>query len=180
MTRNRRLWIGIAVGVVVALLSVATVSLALAQGPDAETPPVDCPAFVDEDGDGVCDSRGSDWSNGRGHRFAVADADGVCDGFVDEDGDGVCDNFADEDGDGVCDSRGGDWRNGRGRRFADTDGNAMRYNFMDENGDRVCDDFIDKDGDGVCDSSSPASRGGRGRGGRFGSQGYGQQRGSWQ
>lgn len=59
-------------------------------------------AFVDEDGDGVCDNCG------RGA------------GFVDEDGDGVCDNcgrgagFVDEDGDGVCDNaRGG---RGRGRR----------------------------------------------------------------
>jgi hypothetical protein len=180
MTRNRRLWIGITVGVVVALLSVATVSLALAQGPDAETPPVDCPGFVDEDGDGVCDSRGSDWRNGLGRGFAMADGDGVCEGFVDEDGDGVCDNFVDEDGDGVCDSRGGGWSNGRGRRFVGTGGYGMRDNLIDENGDGVCDNFIDEDGDGVCDGFSPAPGAGRGRGGRFSNRGYGQQSGGWQ
>lgn len=57
-------------------------------------------AFVDADGDGVCDNFG----NGR------------CAGYVDADGDGVCDNYAagngcgrvfvDENGDGVCDNGG--------------------------------------------------------------------------
>ena len=54
-------------------------------------------SFVDENGDGVCDNRGT----GRGAGFVDEDGDGVCDnmgagrgaGFVDEDGDGVCDNM---------------------------------------------------------------------------------------
>lgn len=40
-----------------------------------------CPGFVDEDGDGICDHAGSGQGPGQG--------DGS--GFVDEDGDGVCD-----------------------------------------------------------------------------------------
>lgn len=40
-----------------------------------------CDAFVDADGDGVCDH--------------CAGADGQCPGFVDADGDGVCDNYGD-------------------------------------------------------------------------------------
>lgn len=38
---------------------------------------VNCAAFIDEDGDGVCDN----WNSDTGY--------GAC--FVDEDGDGVCD-----------------------------------------------------------------------------------------
>jgi len=60
--------------------------------------------FVDEDGDGVCDLRGTD----QGHEHGR--------GFVDEDGDGVCDRFVDaedEDGDGVCDHFGANTRMGQ-------------------------------------------------------------------
>ncbi len=75
--------------------------------------------WVDADGDGVCDNRGS---NGRGLGWIDSDADGVCDntagargmGWVDADADGVCDNrgsngrglgWIDADNDGVCDNR---------------------------------------------------------------------------
>lgn len=48
-------------------------------------------AFVDEDGDGVCDNKG----NGQGL--------GNCGkNFVDEDGDGVCDNKGNGQGRGNC------------------------------------------------------------------------------
>ena len=69
--------------------------------------------FVDQDGDGVCDTCGN--GAGRGPGFIDEDGDGMCDNFVDEDGDGICDNagtggqgpgFVDEDGDGVCDHLG--------------------------------------------------------------------------
>ena len=59
-------------------------------------------AFVDADGDGVCDDCG----------FEA----GACRGYVDENADGICDNYADgagcgrgyvdADGDGVCDRSG--------------------------------------------------------------------------
>ncbi len=59
-----------------------------------------CIAFMDENGDGICDICGA------------------CAGFVDENGDGICDNwntnagvgcgcgagFVDENGDGICDN----------------------------------------------------------------------------
>ncbi|MGI6031409.1 MAG: hypothetical protein ACOX7F_07895 [Eubacteriales bacterium] len=64
--------------------------------------------YVDENGDGICDSRASGYGL-----------------FVDEDGDGVCDNwgsgrgfFVDEDGDGICDhcpSGMSGWGRGAGR-----------------------------------------------------------------
>ena len=78
MMKNWRFWTGISVGAAVALLVVATASLALAQGPGPEgTYPgfVDedgngiCDNFVDEDGDGVCDLRGNGWRNGSGRGF---------------------------------------------------------------------------------------------------------------
>lgn len=57
-------------------------------------------AFVDADGDDVCDACGAEANSCKG--YADADGDGVCDnyaagngcgrGFVDENGDGVCDN----------------------------------------------------------------------------------------
>ena len=62
--------------------------------------------YVDADGDGICDNRGTGGGN-----------------YVDADGDGICDNrgtgggnYVDADGDGICDNRGaggGAWR-GRG------------------------------------------------------------------
>jgi hypothetical protein len=74
------------------------------------------PAFVDEDGDGVCDrfqdgtwqgrmGRGGGWGRGLGPGPA----------FVDEDGDGVCDRFQQGAGMGRR-GRGNGWRGGRGRR----------------------------------------------------------------
>ena len=50
--------------------------------------------FVDEDGDGVCDNRGTGLGNGQGA------------GFVDEDGDGICDNLGQRPMDGTGYQRG--------------------------------------------------------------------------
>ena len=183
MGKNWRFWTGIGIGIVVALLAVTTIGVALAQGPEPGTPPLDRGAgIVDEDGDGICDycGTGQEWGYPQGgpagERFADEDGDGVCDNFVDEDGDGVCDNlgagrdvgrswgFVDEDGDGVCDD------------FVDEDGDGVCDNlgagqrmgrgqaFIDENGDNVCDNFVDEDGDGVCDNLAAGQRMGLGRG----------------
>ncbi len=81
----------------------------------AATPGATCPngAFVDADGDGVCDNAprdGSGQQNGRqagqqtGRQMGQGAMQGQGRSFVDADGDGVCDNFVDADGDGVCDN----------------------------------------------------------------------------
>ncbi len=69
---------------------------------------VNCVAFVDEDGDGICDICS------------------ICTGYIDEDGDGICDNwnanagcgygtgYIDEDGDGICDNWNANVRRGCG------------------------------------------------------------------
>ena len=58
--------------------------------------------YVDADGDGICDNRGT-WD-----RDGICANRGVC--YTDDDGDGVCDNrgayYTDADGDGVCDNYG--------------------------------------------------------------------------
>ena len=105
-----------------------------------------CPHFVDQDGDGVCDLRGS------------GDCAGRCGGgFVDQDGDGACDHagkggcgrgqgFSDQDGDGVCDHA-GQGRCGHGPGFIDQDGDGACDHAGQGRGPR----FVDQDGDGVCD-----------------------------
>lgn len=71
--------------------------------------------FVDVNGDGVCDNRGTVCGD-----YVDANGDGVCDNrgmgcgdYVDTNGDGVCDNhgtgcgdYVDANGDGVCDNVG--------------------------------------------------------------------------
>ena len=65
------------ISILAALALVLSMSLsAFAAAPDTAARGGQCAGFVDADGDGVCDNRGT----GRGA------------GFVDEDGDGVCDN----------------------------------------------------------------------------------------
>jgi len=74
MVKNWRFWTGIGVGILVALLTVATLGVVLAQGPEPDRLP-------------------GQWS-GRGRGFVDEDGNGVCDNFVDEDGDGVCDRLS--------------------------------------------------------------------------------------
>ena len=102
-------------------------SVAFAQGPRNGTVAEPGINFVDQDGDGLCDTCGAEGQMmGRmGNR-----ANGAYEaGFVDLDGDGLCDNcgsdqpandginFVDEDADGVCDNYGTypQVRQGRGR-----------------------------------------------------------------
>ena len=92
---KRNMVIGIAV-VLALTLALVIATAAFAQGPAGTQDGVrdlagngNCAAFVDADGDGVCDNAGK----GMGHAW----------GFVDENGDGVNDNFVDADKDGKCD-----------------------------------------------------------------------------
>lgn len=90
-----------------------------------------CDAFIDEDGDGICDNCGN----------------GV--GFIDEDGDGICDNcgngdgFVDEDRDGICDN----W-DAAGRGYGRRIGRGRGSRFIDEDGDGICDNWDAETGRG--------------------------------
>ena len=98
---------------------------------------IDAPSFIDEDGDGVCDTFQAG-GRGLGRRGGRGDGQGG-ENFVDADGDGVCDNQK-------LGGRGKGLRRGRGLR----NGAA----------------FVDADGDGVCDNIGTAlskQRRGRGR-----------------
>lgn len=75
-------------------------------------------AFVDEDGDGVCDQYPRGRGRGRGYGRGE---------IVDEDGDGVCDHYAE--------GRGGGPGMGRGRG---------RRQFVDKDGDGVCDHYVER------------------------------------
>jgi hypothetical protein len=123
------------------LLALFSLTLALMVGvsvtaDDTPQTPVQRRAFVDADGDGVCDNYatrpGSGTGNGRGRQgagFVDADGDGVCDNavsgygrgngqpgsnFVDADGDGVCDNIGTRRGAGNAKANAGTQRTGRG------------------------------------------------------------------
>lgn len=66
-----------------------------------------CGNYVDADGDGVCDNRGSGQGAGQGQgaNYVDADGDGVCDNRGGA-GQGQGANYVDADGDGFCDNRG--------------------------------------------------------------------------
>ena len=106
--------------------------------------------FVDEDGDGVCDSCGGVPGSGMGS----------------QNGNGAMgSNFVDEDGDGVCDSCGGVPGSGMGSQ----NGNgAMGSNFVDLDGDGVCDTYSTRPADGTGNQygRQGGQNGGQGRGGR--------------
>lgn len=97
--------------------------------------------FVDDDGDGICDTCGQEThlapADGSGSRYGADGGRGLGQGtphaannFIDEDGDGICDtcgtasgtgsNFVDEDGDGVCDTCGAGGQQGQGNRYGQT------------------------------------------------------------
>ena len=106
------------------LLGLALTTL-VSQGTFAEetTPPVqNGPAFVDEDGNGICDN----YENG-GRGLARGRGAGIQRNFVDADGDGKCDNFTN-----------GRWLGaGRGKGIR----GGARANFVDADGDGVCDNY---------------------------------------
>lgn len=139
--------------------------------------------FVDEDGDGVCDTCGSvpgtsmgnqHGSGMMGSNFVDADGNGVCDtcgnmpgtGMGNQQGNGAMgSNFVDEDGDGVCDTCGSVPGTGMGSQS----GSGM----MGSN-------FVDLDGDGVCDSCGTAPADGTGnQHGHQGGQGGQAHGGRW-
>lgn len=69
-----------------------------------------CTAFVDADGDGLCDACGS----------AAGDAHRSCVNYVDRDGDGVCDR---------CEAASGTrFRNGSGAGYVDADADGIYDN----------------------------------------------------
>jgi hypothetical protein len=89
--------------------------------------------FVDEDGDGVCDTCGNEPGTNRDRPYGNSRGSN---NFIDEDGDGLCDscglapgdgtgnqygngasNFVDGDGDGVCDTCGTAPQDGTGNQY---------------------------------------------------------------
>lgn len=161
--------------VIVLAVSLTAASLTLADEAPASSNATIQRAFLDADGDGVCDRSGVM----RARKGYTADTTGAYSpgpNFVDEDGDGVCDNcdgtpnlyrynygvqnqegamngpsspgpnFVDEDGDGVCDN-------------CDGTPNLYRYNYGNQNQEGAMNgphspgpNFVDADGDGVCDN----------------------------
>jgi len=140
---KRNMVIGIAV-VLALTLALVIATAAFAQGPAGTQDGVrdlagngNCAAFVDADGDGVCDNAGK----GMGHAW----------GFVDENGDGVNDNFVDADGDGVCDNAGKGMGYGRAAKgSANGQGAGMMRRGGQGRGMRGS-AFVDADGNGICD-----------------------------
>ncbi len=160
--------------VVVLAVSLTVASLTLAQEAPADNNTAMQRAFLDADGDGVCDRSGMKGMAYNADPAALPAAPGA--NFVDADGDGVCDNcdgtpnlyrynygiqnqdgatngpnspgpnFVDEDGDGVCDN-------------CDGTPNLYRYGHGSQNQDGAMNgphgpgpNFVDEDGDGVCDN----------------------------
>lgn len=106
--------------------------------------PVDCPAYVDANGDGICDNCAAGSTSCPGYRDV--NGDGVCDNAAASSGRGACSGFVDANGDGICDNC-----SGRGA---------------------VCPGYADADGDGACDNYE-SGRCGRGAGRGTGHHGAG-------
>ena len=110
------------------LAFVAFAALPLWGADDVTTPRNQGPAFVDADGDGVCDNytaggRGQGAKQGRGQ--GVRSGRGTGSNFVDADNDGVCDNrtaqkSAARRGTGRCNRRGGGMGRGAGLNQGNT------------------------------------------------------------
>lgn len=119
--------------VIVLAVSLTAASLTLADEAPASSNATIQRAFLDADGDGVCDRSGVM----RARKGYTADTTGAYSpgpNFVDEDGDGVCDN---------CDGT----------------PNLYRYNYGVQNQEGAMNgphspgpNFVDADGDGVCDN----------------------------
>lgn len=130
-------------------------------------------AFVDENGDGICDYAQNGSATWHGP------------GFVDENDNGICD-YWDETSSRHRQHGGLQFRDRNENRINDHFEEGMHdgpaHSFVDENGDGICDlaqdgsptwhgpNFVDEDGDGRCDYWEP---GGRGHGGRHGHGGGG-------
>ncbi len=108
-----------AVVVVIGALSLFSTGALAAAGPAEETGAqygAAGEAFIDEDGDGVCDNVGTSTGNAYAYAYGYGDSRGTgeCNGtgenFVDADGDGVCDNVG--TGTGSANSYGGGARMG--------------------------------------------------------------------
>ena len=85
-----------------------------------------CANYVDADGDGVCDYRGTRGAGGSGC-WTDANGDGICDncgGYVDADGDGICDNCGSSScwGGGNRYGQGADAGNGNGSGYGSGNG----------------------------------------------------------
>lgn len=125
-------------------------------------------AFIDENGDGICDYAQNGSATWHGP------------GFIDENGNGICDYW---------DQSSALHQRQQGMRYRDDNGNNINdyveqsthmgngHDFVDENGDGICDyaqdgsptwhgpGFVDIDNDGTCDYWQ---NGGRGHGGMMG------------
>lgn len=107
--------------------------------------------FVDEDGDGVCDNKGTGYSRGHGQ------------------GKNYRNNFVDADGDGICDNLGTGFKQNRMHKFVDEDGDGVCDNCLNSQCNRNREaNFVDEDGDGVCDNYAGCKKqgGGKTRGNR--------------
>lgn len=107
-------------------------------------------SFIDEDGDGVCDTCGNVPGTGMGNQH----------------GNGTMgSNFVDEDGDGVCDICGSVPGTGMGSQSGS---GMMGSNFVDLDGDGVCDSCGTAPADGTGNQHGhQGGQGGQGHGGRW-------------
>ena len=118
-------------------------------------------AFVDADGDGICDYSQNGSNTWHGPGYSDADGDGICDCW-DEDspcsGDHLHLRYQDRDRNRINDSYQAQYHEGE-------------HGYEDADGDGVCDcaqdgsscwhgpGYVDADGDGVCDHWEPGGRG---------------------
>jgi hypothetical protein len=124
--------------------------------------------FVDEDGDGICDTCDNVPGTGTGEQNGNGAAG---DNFVDLDGDGVCDDcepLAPADGTGNQYGRQG----GQGGQGAAVHQNTTQLDGVTgQSGNGAAgDNFVDLDGDGICDDCAPLAPA-DGTGNQYGRQG---------
>ena len=136
--------------------------------------------FVDEDGDGVCDTCGNVPGTGAGNQNGNG-ASG--DNFVDLDGDGICDDcqpLAAADGSGNQYGRQGGQGGQGGQGAAMHQSTTQLDGATSQSGNGASgDNFVDEDGDGICDDCAPLAPA-DGSGNQYGRQGgQGQRSGRW-
>lgn len=124
--------------------------------------------FVDEDGDGICDTCGNVPGTGTGNQNGNGAAG---ENFVDLDGDGICDDcepYAPADGSGNQYGRQGG-QGGQGTAMHQSTTQLDGVTGQGGNG-AAGDNFVDLDGDGVCDDCEPFAPA-DGTGNQYGRQG---------